>query len=572
MARMIPDAAPITSSPGEAELFARFRSEPGTQDWVVLHSFDLPRHVRQISGEADFVVLVPGKGILVLEVKAVESIRREHGVWYLGSAVKGDPRGPFKQAAEAMHSLRGLLASRVPAWRSLVFWSAVVFPYLSFRDRSPEWHEWQVIDADLLRRSSLRDAVVSVLDRARALLSETPTAGWFDPRAGRPTAAEIDGLSSALRPDFEMFESPRSRIRRLDEEIIHYTSEQFSALDAVQDNPRVVFDGPAGTGKTMLAVETARRASSLGRRVLLLCFNRALGRWLNEQLDGVPGVTATTAHAHMLRVAGVLPRDDATFWDQDLPDAACNAALLGTVEPFDQLVVDEAQDLLAGPVFDFFDLMVSGGLRRGQWQLFGDLAYQRIYGHRGPGLDQLLEARALTAMRFRLTENCRNTPRIATYAGVLGGVPATYRKVMRPDNGVDPHTKFYATPEEQCVLLTASLEDLSAQGFKGDSVAILSARGAGCCADALAPAWHSRTCSLEEPVPGRSRRATIHAFKGLEAHAVVITDIENFSSARDRDLFYIGASRAFDRVTVLAHERTRVPLTSALLEGETRTR
>lgn len=570
MARMIPDAAPVTSSPGEAELFAKFRVEPGTQDWVVLHSFDLPRHVRQISGEADFVVLVPGKGILVIEVKAVESIRRERGVWYLGSATHGDARGPFKQAAEAMHSLRELVALRVPAWRNLVFWSAVVFPYVSFRDRSPEWHEWQVIDAERLSRSSLRDAVVSVLDHARAHLSASSTAGWFDPRAARPTAAEIDGLSGALRPDFEMFESPRSRIRRLDEEIIHYTSEQFSALDALQDNPRVVFDGAAGTGKTMLAVETARRASSLGRRVLLLCFNRALGRWLSEQVEGLSGVTAATVHGHMLRIAGVPPRDEATFWGRDLPDAACDAALAGKIEPFDQLVIDEAQDLLAEPIFDYLDLMIGGGLRRGQWQLFGDLAYQRIYGHGGPGLDQLLEARAVAAMRFRLTENCRNTPRIATYAGVLGGVPATYKKVMRPDNGVDPHTKFYSTPEEQRVLLVASLEELSAQGFKGDSVAVLSARGAGCCADELTPAWSSRTCSLEEPIPGRLRTATIHAFKGLEAHAVVITDIENFGSARDRDLFYIGASRAFDRVTVLAHERTRAPLSAAVLEGEIR--
>jgi hypothetical protein len=568
MARMIPDAAPITQSPGEEELFIKFRAEPGTADWVVLHSFDLPRHVRQVSGEADFVVLVPGKGVLVLEVKAVRSVRRENGVWYLGSMEHADARGPFKQASEAMHSLRELVASRVPAWRNLVFWSAVVFPYVSFPDRSPEWHDWQVIDEETLNRLSLKDAIISVLDRARAHLADVPSATWFDPTTARPTAVEIDGLTALLRPDFEMFETPRSRIRRLDQQIIRYTSEQFSALDAIQDNPRVVFDGAAGTGKTMLALEAARRASSLNRRVLLLCFNRALGRWLTEQMDGLSGVSAMTIHAHMLRVCGWSPSGNPDFWDRDLPSAACDAALEGKVQPWDQLVIDEGQDLLSPAMFDYLDLIVSGGLRRGQWQMFGDFAYQRIFRQGGPVLEHLLDERSIAPVRFRLAENCRNTPRIATYAGLLGGVTATYKHVLRPDDGVDPHTKFYSTREQQGDLLALVLDELAAEGFKGTDVAILSARGSDACIQQLPQAWSSRVCPADEPVAGRSRVSTIHAFKGLEAHAVVITDIETFDSALDRDLFYVGATRAFDRVTVLAHERTRVPLSSALLGAE----
>src|SRR5688572_6482619 len=114
MARMIPDVAPAMQSPGEAELFVRFRDEPGTGDWTVLHSFDLSEHVARVSGEVDFVVIVPGRGVLVLEVKAVQSIRRENGVWFLGKAEQGDPRGPFKQAADAMHSLREAVSHRDP--------------------------------------------------------------------------------------------------------------------------------------------------------------------------------------------------------------------------------------------------------------------------------------------------------------------------------------------------------------------------------------------------------------------------------------------------------------------------
>jgi hypothetical protein len=55
----------------------------------------------------------------------------------------------------------------------------------------------------------------------------------------------------------------------------------------------------------------------------------------------------------------------------------------------------------------------------------------------------------------------------------------------------------------------------------------------------------------------KMRYASIHRFKGLEAHAVVLTDFERLEKPKDRDLFYIGATRATQRLVVLAHERLR---------------
>ena len=107
MARMIPPTIPVSCpSPGEQEIFAKLKQEEATQDWIVLHSLDIAQHLRQVSGEADFVIIVPSLGVLCLEVKACHSLERRDGLWFYGHDPKGDPRGPFKQAAEAMHSLR----------------------------------------------------------------------------------------------------------------------------------------------------------------------------------------------------------------------------------------------------------------------------------------------------------------------------------------------------------------------------------------------------------------------------------------------------------------------------------
>src|SRR4051794_39464032 len=116
MPRMIPsDIWTGCPSPGEREVFMRLKSSgPETGDWIVLHSLDLANHVRQISGEADFVVLIPGKGILCVEVKACKSVRRNDEGWIYGLEAKVDRRGPFRQASEAMHSLRKRLQQHRP--------------------------------------------------------------------------------------------------------------------------------------------------------------------------------------------------------------------------------------------------------------------------------------------------------------------------------------------------------------------------------------------------------------------------------------------------------------------------
>lgn len=115
-------------SPGEAEIFRRLRDDPETHGWTVLHSLDIAKHRRQISGEADFVVIIPSRGVLVLEVKAAHSVRRtSEGQWYYGTNPKPDPRGPFKQASEAMHSIRDRVVSQDRSLSRVVFWSAVIF-------------------------------------------------------------------------------------------------------------------------------------------------------------------------------------------------------------------------------------------------------------------------------------------------------------------------------------------------------------------------------------------------------------------------------------------------------------
>jgi DNA polymerase III delta prime subunit len=596
--RMIPPHIdPDTPSDGEKlvfELLAAVGEAGGaggsgldTSGWTVLHSQDLAHHRRQMEGEIDFLVVAPGLGVLVVEVKGCHRLRRERGLWFYGADADGDPRGPFKQASEAMHSLRDRLARQRTHLHGVIFQSVVCFPFIDFTDVSEEWHPWQVVDHAKLRQRPITEWIAAALRQARER-AEGLRKAWFDPRAAEPTPEQCEEIVRVLRHDFEFYESPKARAQRIDEQIRHYTESQFEALEHMRRMPRVVFDGPAGTGKTLLAIEAARRARSSGRRALLLCFNRPLAEWLREQTAGL--CDATTVSDHMVRAAGI-PAGSALFaedgfWKGTLPRLAAEA-LIERPPDYDELILDEAQDVLRHQFLDVLDFSVRGGLEDGFWRIFGDFRHQAIYDD-SVDLDAFCDGDGRSCVVYDLVENCRNAPAVAALACAGAGICAAgvegtsagsdavaggYARCLRPDDGDPPEVRFYRDAAQQRELLCAALQELRDAGFAGPQVAVLSTRNDAACAAAgvTEQSWRDRLTPLMRDTPrgpvadlrsNKMRYASVHRFKGLEAHAVVLTDIEHLDTPRERDLFYVGATRATQRLIVLANEALRPRLTA----------
>ena len=554
--RLIPPVIPLsTPSEGERVVFGAFAEARGADDWIVLHSLDLANHQRRLAGEIDFLIIVPGKGVLVLEVKGAHHLRRHDGLWFYGSDQRPDERGPFKQASEAMHSLRERLVRQHRDLARVVFWSAVCFPFVDFAETSEEWHPWQVIDRRALAKRSLTQLCESVLDHARQELvaHEEP---WFHAERHEPREQQVTELLRNLRGDFEFFESPKSRAQRVDDEVRRYTEEQFEALETIDANPRVIFDGPAGTGKTMLAVEAARRAAVAGRRVLLLCASQALGRWLADEtrelspaddpgdpgtgVDGAapePGIVARTIDEHLRLTA-------------DAP------------QRYDEIVVDEAQDLLRPDYLKALDLSLTGGLAGGVYRFFGDFGRLGLSDTAGRDVgDGATTLAALLApggpcagaVRYDLRVNCRNTPRVAQLACACGGVARGYSHVRRPDDESEPQIRYWRDEAQQSGLLADTLLELDEQGFAGRRTVVLSPRDDDrCCAHGLTGhPWTERLAPLlgagaaadldvVELHPSATRYCAIARFQGLEAPAVVLTDIADLDSAAACSALYVG--------------------------------
>ncbi|HYJ89185.1 MAG TPA: NERD domain-containing protein [Pyrinomonadaceae bacterium] len=562
-------------SRGERELFQRLRDSPATRDWIVLHSLDIANHVKQVAGEIDFVCIVPGKGVLCVEVKACKSVHRREGKWFYGAHdMGGDVRGPFKQAAEGMHSLRSRVTARRPDLSRIVFWSCVVFTDCRFNSQSEEWHPWQVVDTSLFISRPISATLERVLDSARAHLATCQTATWFYPGSAEPYKEQADALANLLRPDFEFYESPKAQATLRAQELKRYTEEQLTALDAMEANPRVAFVGPAGTGKTLLAIEAARRASSAGSRVMLLCYNNHLGRWLERETENLrPQLQTGTLHKQMIAVSGLSNADidDRTeFWSDELPSKAIDSLLSDKSEHhvYDEIILDEGQDILRSNYLDFLDLSLKGGLAAGRWRFFGDFEKQNIYDAANISLDEAILTRVGQAPIFSLRVNCRNTPRVAELVHLLGGLTPGYSRVLRPDDGSEPKLLYYSDPEEQQILLVRQLEELEKSGFAGSDIVVLSTRaGTSSAASQMrVNPWRERLQPLPTSNSGQIGYSSIHSFKGLEAGAIIVTDVENITGASATALFYIAVTRALHRLTLLIHESTKNEIVQALLK------
>lgn len=567
---MIPPVIdPDCKSRGEREIFYRLKDDVDTTDWIVLHSLDIANHRRQVSGEIDFVIIIPFQGVICLEIKACSKLSRKEGMWFYGNDPNPDSRGPFKQASMAMHSMRTAIAKQNSTLAAIPFWSAVAFPYIEFSTVSDEWHSWQIIDSKKFRSQGLGQLLSNVLDQARGFLQSCLTATWFNPLSQEPTPKQCETIADLLRPNFEFFESTRSRMKRLEEELKHYTEEQFAVLDAMERNQRITFAGPAGTGKTLLAIEAARRSVLKGRRTLFLCFNRNLGKWLEEQtVELRTNLYVSTLHKYMLNITRIQPKSHPSFWQKELPTIAIEKLIESNNNEwvFDELIIDEAQDILQGDHYpDVLDLSLKGGLTSGRWRFFGDFDNQVIYNH-GDTPSNFFNTRGLDVPNYSLTANCRNTPRTVGIIELLGGLKPGYSKVLRPDDGVEPMLLYYDDFEHQKRLLRKVLQILYKEGFTGEDIVILSTLADDACAPNLdEQPWKSRLRPFENAEKGYIGYCTIHSFKGMEAPVIILTDFARFSGSLYKDLFYIAATRAKLRLIVLASISAKESIVNALL-------
>ncbi|WP_020145922.1 nuclease-related domain-containing DEAD/DEAH box helicase [Terracoccus sp. 273MFTsu3.1] len=510
---MIPEQVdPKTKSDAEKQLFRRLNLLEDDAWSHALHSLNLAEHRWKRVGEIDFL-LIGEKGIFVLEVKGGK-VACENGTWkYTNRYGRTTTKraSPFSQARSAMFAMQERLEKSVDGRLvdRTVFGHAVVFPDQEFDLESVEWDPEMVIDKRQLDRP---DGLARSINRLAAYWREKP--GRRDRRLGPD---DIDQYLQALRPDYDVVPTLQRLAESADEEIAALTERQYAALDAAGRNERVVYEGGAGTGKTMLAAELCRRWTRAGERVLFTCQSPVIAAHVSRQ-PGLEGVVA-------------LPMSTVTEEDG----------------PFDVLVVDEAQDVANVADLLQLDAVLKGGLQDGRWYLFLDSNNQRglIGSYEQEGMDHLLATRPAL---FTLNDNCRNTATIVSEVTRITGADIGVSTA-----GVGPRVEVQQVADSKVAGREAGklLDRLVQEGVSPDDIMLLSPLPLGQSSFAHLPGkWSQRIEALDvnswlSRPQSRLGFATISSFKGLESRFVVVADLAppNDEASPSPEL-YVGMTRA----------------------------
>ena len=299
--------------------------------------------------------------------------------------------------------------------------------------------------------------------------------------------------------------------------------------------------------------------ASMGRAVQVPRPECLLGHRIGADMAGMPGLTVGTLHREQLRLAATEVPESAgpEFWEETLPELAIDALLEADADGDDFLIVDEVQDIARPGFLDVLDLLVKGGLSDGRVLLFGDFERQAIF-ESGDGR-ALLRNRVTSLATHRLTWNCRNLPRIGHLVNDFSRLEPGYQRFRRQDDGTNPALLPYTSGHDQSPQLVQAIRTLRAEGLALNEITVLSPLSSGSTAQVTADPWLRqvlRAATGDTPRHGQVQYSTIHAFKGLEAPAVIMTDLDRRLVPNFESLLYIGLTRATDRLVAVMDRDT----------------
>lgn len=552
MARMRPELREeqleLLSSRAEAKFYRACRDQL-PDEVTVIHSAswiykDGRGKLRE--GEADFTIALPDGGLFAIEVKgggvsfdattACWSSIDHHGVAH-------EIKDPFRQAQGEKYALLDQITGD-PKWRNwtgqrVILGHCVMFPDLD--------NVQLLVSSDRPRqiiggRAELQD-LARWLSSVNAFYTESNTQPLG--KKGVQLVEDILCTSVDVLPLLRSVLDDGERVR------IRLTERQAKILRTIGVRKRAVISGGAGTGKTLIAVEKARKLAADNARVLLLCYNRPLADVLALSLTDVPQVEVMGFHQFCDRrrqlayeatgrdlyreAEEAFPGDDQTTrFECQMPYALALSCEILTDDVYDAVIVDEAQDFSDEYWFSIEELLKDP--KEGVLYLFYD-PNQALY-KRHANLPVAEEP-------FYLTINCRNTAPVHEKAyAFYNGEPVDSPELPGPE--VEFETA--ELDEEQAKLIFTRCQRLLQEGkVSPENIVVLLAKAPKLGLFERLNQWilpGGVKWSLEQRIRNTIFVDTVNRFKGLEAPIVILWIGSESLLRENHETLYVGISRA----------------------------
>ena len=525
MAIMIPDTPRQHDKFSQEDIiFEALKKLP--DDFYVVHSLAITQCNDNVlhQSETDFVIVHARLGVLCLEAKAGK-VYYQNGDWYYAGGTLMPHGGPINQAAGNKWKLIDYIRKRNlgTILQSCKFLHGCWFPSITKGELKsvslpPECDEKIILTKEAL------EAPEEAIQKIFSIELPNKVQTNLKKREFRRLLEEV------ICPAFELVPSISSYLQLSQFAMNRLLDEQSKLLNYLEDQPNAVINGAAGTGKTMLAIEKARRHSVAGEKVMFLCFNSKLRDYLHTY-HAYENVSYYTIDGFACKIcASATP-------DHMLLKKRLEEMYGGDEFPYQHIIIDEGQDFgqdrieESGIIEILESIILDNDEKMGTFYIFYDKR-QLIQSDRVPSYI------ADADCKLTLYRNCRNTENIAISSTRLLPDAKKPKLIEGCLKGTPPHIHFETSLSgirsavDNVVQrhLEQGVEDIVILTCKTESTSIF----ADLCADGF---YHYDDRAFPF--------STCRKFKGLEADAIILMDIDTtLDDEKQKLLFYVGASRA----------------------------
>ena len=497
-------------------------------DYYVFHSFKIEtvKNDTFYESETDFLIFHPKKGVICIEAKAGH-VEYHDGQWFYASGLPMHNEGPFRQASQNKWKLTKYIRDNGYAdlLNKCKFLHAVWFPSITKNDLNSIALPPDCDKAIVMTKEALTDAKQYV-DSIFAIELPNKIETTMSTRE-----ADIF-LKKILCPSCYVFPSKSfdSDIKKI---VFHrLLAEQINVLNFLEDQRSAAINGAAGTGKTVIAVEKAKREARKGDKVLFLCYNSMLKDDLSEKNDE-PNIDYFTIDGLACKMCNTSVADYARF------TSVLEDYYLAGNFPYKHVVIDEGQDFGKESIEEsnflkiIYDCITERD-KNGSFFIFYD-KLQNVQADKLPGY--IVDADS----KITLYKNCRNTENIA----ITSLKPISVRNPELMENavkGVPAKMYFCSSSDKAIEQVNTSIDALLAEGIK--DITILTCK----------TEKESVLSNLTSNGKFRNKYlfTTYRKFKGLESDAVILVDVDDTTFNKDNVMtYYVGTSRAKLRLEII---------------------
>ena len=351
MAYMIPNKPrEYDEYSNEGEIFQKL-NDALPKEYVVIHSsklFYYDKVKKEISynkknnklieqeREIDFIIFHPEKGILCLEVKNTIP-KYKDGIWYYSNDIPMGHYGPYNQAESVKNCLHNLLKKYFPEINCKVTFGVWFYKMPKV---AMEQENWPKMDAPKERTLTKESVDIIQLKKDIDKIFDIEFINYSMKNPLSPDETKI--ILQFLKPRFEYVPSTFEINKENEIKLNELLEQQKRILWFLDEQQNAVIHGIGGTGKTMIAIERAKECASNNESVLFLCYNSKLADFLNST-HSFPKVTYFTVDKFVTNDCRTTI-DDTKRFEKFFDKYSDEESRKNLYKRYNHIIIDEGQD------------------------------------------------------------------------------------------------------------------------------------------------------------------------------------------------------------------------------------